>query len=72
MDFTTDVYIRTVLGITKRQQWQRRITSSETQVSWGDLDTNEDKIRKRRLEWLGHIAHMPEVRLPKTSWLDPG
>ena len=31
-----------------------------------------EKVRKRRLEWLGHVARMPNHRLPKTmlfGWL---
>ena len=31
-----------------------------------------EKVQKRRLEWLGHLARMPEHRLPKVmlfSWL---
>jgi len=31
-----------------------------------------DKVRKRRLEWLGHVARMPDHRLPKSvlfGWL---
>ena len=31
------------------------------------LDTVADKITKRRLEWLGHIACMPEHRIPKMA-----
>ena len=26
-----------------------------------------DEITKRRLEWLGHIARMPEHRIPKMA-----
>ena len=31
------------------------------------LDTVADKITKRRLEWLGHIARMPEHRILKMA-----
>ena len=36
------------------------------------LDTVADKITRRRLAWLGHIAHMPEHCVPKMAlfgWL---
>ena len=32
---------------------------------WGDVETTSDKVTKRRLEWLGHLARMPDHRLPK-------
>ena len=35
---------------------------------WGDAETVADKVRKRRLEWLGHIARMPEYRVPKLAF----
>ena len=64
--------IRTMLGITNRQQWEQRISSANTREQWGDLETITVKLAKRRLEWLGHLARMPSYRIPKKtlfSWL---
>ena len=38
----------------------------------GDMEFTTDRIRMRRLEWLGHLARMPNDRLPKSvllGWL---
>ena len=64
--------IRTILGITNKQQWNQRITSLEIRQRWGDPETATVKVMKRRLEWLGHLARMPDHRTPKIclfSWL---
>ena len=64
--------IRTILGITSRQQWEMRITSESTREQWGDLETVAIKVAKRRMEWLGHLARMSDARLPKRTlfgWL---
>ena len=64
--------IRTILGISNRQQWSERITMAEVRRRWGDEETVREKVQKRRLEWLGHLARMPDHRLPKVmlfSWL---
>ena len=64
--------IRSVLGITNKQQWELHITSAMTRPQWGDPDTVSTKVQKRRLEWLGHLARMPDYRLPKKvlfGWL---
>ena len=65
-------YIRAILGISNRQQWSERITMAEVRRRWGDGETVGEKIQKRRMEWLGHLARMPDYRLPKVmlfSWL---
>ena len=64
--------IRIILGISNRQQWSEHITTSDVRRRWGDEETAAEKVRKRRLEWLGHVARMPDDRIPKTtlfSWL---
>ena len=64
--------IRRTLGITNQQQWDERITSQSIRRQWGDMETASDKVSKRRLEWLGHLARMPDKRTPKVSlfsWL---
>jgi len=64
--------IRTIVGITSTQQWEQHITSARMRDLWGDQETMDTKIAKRRLEWLGHVARMPDHRMPKMSlfgWL---
>ena len=64
--------VRTILGISNRQQWSERITMQEVRRRWGDEELVAKKVRKSRLEWLGHVARMPNHRLPKTmlfGWL---
>ena len=47
--------IRTIVGITSTQQWEQHITSARMRDLWGDQETMDTKIAKRRLEWLGHV-----------------
>ena len=64
--------IRSILGISNRQQWSERISMAEVRRRWGDEETAADKVKKRRLEWLDHLARMPDHRIPKAtlfSWL---
>ena len=64
--------VRTIIGISNRQQCSERITKAEVRRRWGDEETVSEKVQKRRLEWLGHLARMPDHRLPKVmlfSWL---
>ena len=57
--------IRIFLGVSNWQQWSQRITMAELRRRWGDEDTTADKVHKRRLEWLGHLARMEDHRRPK-------
>ena len=62
--------IRTIVGITNRQQWAEHITMAE--VRWRDEETAAVKVIKHRLEWLGHLACMLDHRIPKSAlfgWL---
>ena len=64
--------LRAVLGITNKQQWEQRLSSTAVREKWGDTETITTKVVRRRLEWLGHLARMPDHRLPKIclfSWL---
>ena len=57
---------------TNQQQWDKHITSQSIRRQWGDMETMAEKVTKRRLEWLGHLARMRDNRTPKVSlfsWL---
>ena len=56
--------IRTVLGITKQQQWEQHIiTSQEIRQRWGDLTTVTEMMTACRLEWLGHLHECLQLAL---------
>ena len=59
--------IRSILGITNMQQWSECILMTEVRKRWGDEETAADKVKKKRLEWLGHLARMPDYRVPKSA-----
>ena len=64
--------LRAILGITNRQQWHERITSATVRRRWGNEECIDQMVKRRRLEWLGHIARMPDNRIPKKvffGWL---
>ena len=64
--------VRIALGISQRSQWEERISARCLRERWGDEETVSSKVMIRRLEWLGHLARMPDERMPKTalfSWL---
>ena len=64
--------IRSILGITNHEQWTSHITSDQLRQKWGDKETATEKIAKRRLQWLGHLARMSDSRMPKKilfGWL---
>ena len=39
---------------------------AEVRRRWGDEEAAAEKMRRRRLEWLGHVARMPDHRIPKS------
>ena len=64
--------VHTVLGITSQRQWEGYISSATVREKWGDVETIETTLVRRRLEWLGHLARMGDYRLPNIclfGWL---
>ena len=54
------------------QQWEEHISSRMMREQWGDEETMTTKLKRRRLEWLGHLVRMTPERIPKItqfSWL---
>ena len=71
LDFFHHRCICSTLVITNQQQWDNHITSQSTRQQWGDMETVSDKVSNRHLEWLGHLAQMPDKCTPKIclfSW----
>ena len=53
--------IRTIMQVSRRQQREEEITTEELRHRWGDATAMSEKVRIRRLEWLGHLARMEPV-----------
>ena len=51
-----------MLRITNQQQWEQHITNEAVQRKWGDHGpkTITSKVIRRGLEWLGHVACIPD------------
>ena len=60
--------IRTVLGVTRQRQWDDHLTNCEIRHRWGDVVLPSQKVARRRLDWLGHIARKNDSRWPKLIW----
>ena len=57
--------VRTILGVTRFQQWQSRITSRQLSGQFGLYWSIADFVLKQWLRWLGHLGRMDSMRLPK-------
>ena len=57
--------IRTILGVTRRQQWEDKLSTAELATRFGMLEEMTDLLRVYRLSWLGHVARMDSGRGPK-------
>ena len=57
--------IRTILGVTRYQQWKERITSKHLASTFGMQQLASDFVMEQRLRWLGHLGRMSNDRLPK-------
>ena len=58
-----------IKAISNRQQQEERIMSAEVRRRWGEEETVTEMVMRHRLEWLGHVARMPDHRIPKLAWL---
>ena len=56
--------ILTILGVTRYQQWNERLTSQSLSHRFGLQHFISDIILEQRLRWLGHVGRMDEERLP--------
>ena len=57
--------VRTILGVTRFQQWEQRLTSKSLASKFGMAWSIADIILHKRLQWLGHLGRMEDDRLPK-------
>ena len=57
--------VRAILGVTRYQQWQERLTTQTLAERFGMTWTIPDVVTEHRLKWLGHVGRMDEGRLPK-------
>ena len=61
-----------ILRVSRLDQDTHHITNLELRQRWGDIGTMSDHLRQRRLQWLGHVARMPDDRVVKQilfGWL---
>ena len=56
--------LRTIAGVTRRQQREERITSEQIRKMTGMERKVADMMRQQRLRWLGHVGRMDEKRIP--------
>ena len=47
---------RSMLGVSRLQQWKERITSRELAETIGMRESMAEILRRHRLRWLGHVA----------------
>ena len=57
--------IRTIMGVTRYQQWKERLSSKRIAKACGMEETLEHLLIRQRLRWLGHLARMDPCRIPK-------
>ena len=57
--------IRTILGVSRYQQWKERLSSRGLAAAFGMEETMVHCLMRQRLRWLGHLARMEPSRMPK-------
>ena len=55
--------VRTILGITRYEQWQKHLTSAMLLDRFG-IESISRIVMDKRLRWLGHVGRMGTTRLP--------
>ena len=62
--------VRTILGVSKFQQWQNHITTQQLSGQFGLYWSIADFVLDQRLWWLGHLGRMSSDRLPSNFCLE--
>ena len=57
--------VRTILSVTRDQQWQEHRSSEDLAMRSGMPASLDESIHENRFRWLGHLARMNDTRLPK-------
>ena len=57
--------IRSMLGVSRLQQWREKITSRKLAETFGMTEDVTEMLRRHRLRWIGHVARMNNTRIPK-------
>ena len=57
--------IRCIMGIGRTVQWAEHITTIQLAERFGMHESVSILLSLRRLRWLGHVACMPDDRIPK-------
>src|SRR3978361_1078345 len=56
--------IRMISGVSRRDQWENRISNEVIRADL-DIDSVDEVARRSRLRWYGHVERMEDFRLPK-------
>ena len=59
-----------ILKISTKEQKCNCLMSAQLRSRFGDEKRVAEKVRSRQLEWLGHVARLPDNRMPKRLLLD--
>ena len=59
-------WLRRIIGRSRRE----KVRSEKTREELGAQETVVQKIKKRRLQWFGHVERMEGNRLPNALYMD--
>ena len=57
--------IRSMVGVSRLQQWKEKITTRELAECFGMTESMTDILRRHRLRWLGHVTRMDDSQMAK-------